>query len=330
MPDYFIFGGCLRSELEFPELAAAHDQTPTWTLHLGDLPPFDGAEVLSDMHPTATCRTQLARRGDTYRYSHSCSGEFEIAADGRTIVFAPASGGSLDIARTDLVARVLLHCVDRGDVSWLHGSAVAVDGTAIAFLAPSGAGKSTLALALARAGAHHVCDDTLPVETSGAPAVWPSDHTLRLRTDSRERLAPAEPAVRRQSDGKFVLTHEALGTGARASRAGRLPLGALYLLTPVIGATCDDEGAAVSRRRIPPTQAVALLMQHIRLGLVVRAGAPALTMQRLAALARTVPVYELRVTRDWSRLGDVASTLIAWHEGERSPAGATRLALHAT
>lgn len=321
VPDYFIFGGCLQSELEFPELAPANDAAPTWTLRTGVLPPLPASELLAELQPTPRCGMRLTRAGDTYRYWHSCSGTFEIAPDGRTITFDPAPAGRLDIARTDLVARVLLHCVDDGAITWLHGSAVAVNDGAIGFLGPSGAGKSTTALALARAGARHICDDTLPVEAGPVPAVWPSDGTLRLCGDSRRELAPDDDAVRRQSDGKYVLTHAVLGavTPADGDRRRRSPLEALYILRRAPDE--DPAGDAVAERRLVlPRAALPALMQHLKLGLVVRDGTPPRVLAQLGALARSVPVYELRITRDWSRLGELAARLLAWHATE--PVGA--------
>jgi hypothetical protein len=184
----------------------------------------------------------------------------------------------------------------------------------------SGAGKSTTALALARAGARHVCDDTLPVEAGPVPAIWPSDGTLRLCDDSREQLAPREEAIRRQSDGKFVLTHAAMGatSGPDPLERHRAPLSALYILRGTLDADTADGPVAV-RQLVPPRAAVPALMQHLKLGLVVRPGTPHRVLEQLAALTRAVPVYELRVARDWSRLGELAVHLLAWH-GAESPA----------
>lgn len=323
MPDYFVFGGCLQSELELPELAEARDTAPTWTLRVGTLPPAGDGEMLSDLQPTHACRVQFTRHGARYRYTHSCSGAFEIDEHGRDIVFEPAPGGRLDVARTDLIARVLLHCVDQGRITWLHGSAVAVDSGALAFLGPSGAGKSTMALALARAGARHICDDTLPVEGGDPPVIRASDHTLRLCTDSRAHLAPDDPAIRRQSDGKYILTHAGLSAAAQDTGEGGKPLSALYLLERDDDHSAGAPGAPVVRRRlIPPRVALPMLMQHLKLGLIVRPGTPVLMLQRLGALSRTVPVYELRVTRDWTRIDELARQVIAWHDVAAAPAGA--------
>lgn len=336
MPDYFVFGGCLRSELPFPELAETRGRNPDWTLSVGKLPPDEGAEVLSDAALSRTCRVRLTRRDTSFRYAHSCTGAFEVSADGRQIAFEPASGGDLNTARTDFVARVLLYCVDRGGVMWLHGSAVRIAGSAVAFLGPSGAGKSTLALALARAGGEHICDDTLPVEVAPEPIVWPSDHVIRLRPDSRRRFASRASAIRRESDGKFVLTQDALSSNDMAQSRGepgaeRARLRTLYLLNPVATAESSrTSDSHVARRLLPPRAAVPALMQHIKLGPVVRAEDPVQLMQQLGTIARSVPVFELRVTRNWTVVDQVVAQLMAWHlesEGEAAPALSTPLSI---
>jgi hypothetical protein len=112
MPDYSVFGGCLRSDLTFPELTHSRDRTPNWMLRIGKLSNSGDAEVLSEVAPSPTCRVRLTRGDGWFRYSHSCTGSFEVFADGRRILFEPAAGGDLNGARADFVSRVLPYCVD--------------------------------------------------------------------------------------------------------------------------------------------------------------------------------------------------------------------------
>ena len=328
MPDYFVFGGCLRSELEFPELAEArtHMQAsaPSWTFAVGELRENHGEEILAETQVGQKCRMRVTRRGDVYRYWHSCAGLFEIGADRRTIVFQPTPGADIDLARTDLLSRVLLLALDDRATLWLHGSAVATRGGAIGFLGASGVGKSTLALALtARGGASHICDDTLAIEMGGALLVRATDHTLRLCSDSRELLAPGASAVRREVDGKFIITRDALrtkeeaGTPAHADEA--VALAALYLLKPRIDAERGrSTSPGVVRTRITPMNAVPALMPHAKLGPIVRDGAPARMLMHLASVARRVPTYELTVTRDLSQLNEIVDQMLAWHPPTRA------------
>jgi hypothetical protein len=315
MPDYFVFGGCLRSELRFPELTETRGRTPNWTLRVGTLSRNEGGELLSTVELSSTCRIRLTRGEGWLRYAHSCTGTFEVFAEGRRILFEPSPKCDLGGARTDFVARVLLHCVDHAAVTWLHGSAVRIGNGAIAFLGPSGAGKSTLALALARAGAEHICDDTLPIEAGPRPVVWPSDHTIRLCSDSKGRLAALATATRRESDGKFVLTRGAFSAAdvalaSEAPGAGRAPLAAVYLLDPTEASVSPE---SVTRRAVPPTSAIPAMMRHLKLGLVVRPEDPARVIRHLGAIASSVPVFELRVSHDWTVVDEVVAHVLAWH-----------------
>jgi hypothetical protein len=322
MPDYFIFGGCLRSELSFPELTRISDRTPDWILRIGALSRTDDANVLSDIELSSSCRIRVTRGKGWLRYAHSCTGSFEISAAGRRILFEPSDKGDLDGARSDFVSRVLLYCVGDGSVTWLHGSAVRIGDGAVAFLGASGSGKSTLALALARGGADHICDDTLPVEAGLTPVIRPSDDIIRLCSDSRTRLASSASAIRRESDGKFVLTRRSVGSPHASSASdgrgdARSPLSAIYLLNSAAHFDSDD---VVTRRLVTPTSAVPALMRHVKLGPVVGSEHPVRLMRQLGAIASAVPVFELGVSRDWSVVDDVVERVIAWHTHGSVPA----------
>jgi len=315
MPDYFVFGGCLRSELTFPELTHTHGRVPDWMLRMGALSRNDDAEVISDVELSPTCRIRLTGGDGWFRYSHSCTGSFEVFADGRRILFEPAENGDLDGARADFVSRVLPYCVDHASITWLQGSAVRIGGGAVAFLGPSGSGKSTLAMALTRGGADHICDDTLPVDAGATPVIWPSDDIIRLCSDSRTRLASSARAIRRESDGKFVMTRRELGPdesspASDAPASIRSPLAAIYVLKSSDPSPSD---APVARQLVPPSAAVSILMQNLKLGPLVTREAPARLLNQLCCIVQTVPVYELTVSRNWSVLGEVVEAVTAWH-----------------
>ena len=315
MPDYFVFGGCLRSEITFPELTHAHGRVPNWVLHKGTLSRSGDAEVVSDVELSPTCRIRLTCGDGWFRYSHSCTGSFAVFADGRRILFEPAEHGDLDGARADFVSRVLLYCLDHTSITWLHGSAVRIGEGAVAFLGSSGSGKSTMALALARAGADHICDDTLPVEAGANPVIWPSDDVIRLCSDSRTQLASSASAIRRESDGKFVMTRREVAFGQTSSASAvpddaRCPLKAIYVLNPD---GSSQAGSTVSRRLVSPTTAIAVLMQHLKLRPVVSREDPVRLVKQLGAIVRAVPVYELTVSRDWSVVDESVERVIAWH-----------------
>lgn len=334
MPDYLVFGNCLRSELRFPELAESRGREPKWTLTLGSLGSDENDEVLSDSRLSASCRIRISRDNERLRFSHTCAGSFEVHPNGQ-IVFDADRAANVEAARTDLVARLLLMSANHDRVTWLHGSAVRIGGAAVAFIGASGSGKSTLALALARNGARHICDDALPIEIGNPPVVWSSDGIMRLCDDTRSRFASSVDSVRRESDGKFVVTQTALALDGAMHNAddadalpdsalhcaeSRSPLSALYLLTPFApGIPREVSGSGPTRRLIAPSSGVASLIQHLKLGALVAPDYPVKKMKQLAEVVSVVPVYELRIPRDWSRIGEVVSQLLDWHS--QIPAG---------
>jgi hypothetical protein len=318
MPDYFVFGNCLRSELPFPELAESRGREPKWTLKLGSLPSNADGELLSDSQLSSTCRIRISRHHGRLRFFHSCAGTFELSPDGTQILFDAERATDTNAARADLVARLLLMSANHEDVAWLHGSAVRIGQSAIAFVGPSGAGKSTLAVALAKSGAKHICDDALPIERGDPPMVWASDHIIRLRSDSKSRLASQAEAVRRESDGKFVVTHDAMRSGAAVDGSlgcaeSRTPLVALYLLAPFAPQPSQTSQTLITRRLIAPRVALPLMIQHLKLGAIVRPEYPASTMHQLGAIVASVPVFELRIARSWSAIDATVTQIIDWH-----------------
>ena len=200
MFDYFVFGGCLRSAIEFPELPEARAMAPSWTLEVGTLGEDSGSEPLGDLTLSPTCSTRISRNGQSYRYAHSCTGTFEVSEEGRRIVYQPSAGANPDNVRVDVVSRVLLLCVEQQFVLWLHGSAVAIEGGAVGFLGFSGAGKSTMSLLLTQSGAEPISDDTLPVAIASSIDVWATDYTVRVKDDSRTMIAGRAQTVRRYAD----------------------------------------------------------------------------------------------------------------------------------
>ena len=329
MPDYFVFGGCLRSAIDFSELPEARGMSPSWSLEIGALGDDAGGETLGHLALSPTCTTRISRRGRTYRYEHSCTGIFEVSDEGRRIVYEPSANANAESLRMDVVARVLLLCVEQQSVLWLHGSAVAIGGGGIGFLGFSGAGKSTMGLLLAQSGAQPISDDTLPVAIGSSIDIWATDYTVRVNDDSRAMVAASTRTLRRDTDGKFVIQHGALVDGAHdhaeRSSAERYPLRALYLMSSAeqsLGA--GDTGAMAVRERVRPIDLVRALMPHVKVGPIVRDSAPALILFHIAALAERVPVYRLAVRRDLARARELAAEVMSWHtEQETSPADST-------
>lgn len=309
MTDYTIFGGVLRTALEFPSLRAQAVTAPTWTLDrsAAEGMPAD-AEALGTDQVDATAHARLYRSRRGWHLVYDDTGRFDIDTSGRTIVWRAPEAASVDAARLDIMGRVLATAMHAaGDVCF-HASAVAIEGKAIAFLGAKGVGKSTFAWALVRAGARLLTDDTLRVQLGATPLAHPGVHELRLRSDAATQLPPSPREARPAGDRLVVDALEADRLQAEA-----VPLAALYLLSPV----SDLPGEAAARASVLPSVPSALsLVRHAKIAPLLTGDDTVALLDRVVMLARRIPVRLLEVPRDFSRLDDAVADVLAWH-GDR-------------
>jgi len=173
--DYEAFGLGFRSELPVPELRRSALE-PAVTIKFARLgltePPDSEAGEWSRVESDAV---YLGWKDvGTFRVS----GGDEIAVD-------PDADVAPERLRLFLLGAgvgTLLH--QRGYLV-LHGSAVAIDGAAVAFLGSKWCGKSTIAAALHSRGHQLITDDVMAVDMGGAtPLVQPGFPQLKLWPDS--------------------------------------------------------------------------------------------------------------------------------------------------
>lgn len=127
----------------------------------------------------------LVDTGEDYVLHLSNTGEFHISRDLRTVTahlspeIAPALAGLF------VIGGVIASLLALSGEPTLHGSAVAVDGKALAFLNESGMGKSSLAGILCANGADFVTDDLLRLQSDGENwRCYPGSGYLRLRQNA--------------------------------------------------------------------------------------------------------------------------------------------------
>jgi len=172
------------------------------------------------------------------------------------------------------------------DLLVLHASAVEIDGRIVAFTGGSGRGKSTMATLLCAAGASILTDDLLRVEfEDGAPIARKGSADLRLRKGADELAstflgeAPDQDA---SADARQLLRPP--------SRArDRLPLAAIFLPIPT------REEATVRIERLPPTQAVFVLLNTPRLFGWLDPDVRARQFTHMSTLLAQVPLYFVHV-----------------------------------
>ena len=307
---YRVCGGVLRSDLPFDELPRAETAvTPTWTLSMpgGSAPTLEGDELGED-EVTATATVRLIRGPDRLRLDFTDTGVFDVLGDGSEIRWYPLPDSDPDAAALDVIGRVLAVSFHASGLLCLHGSAVAFGSDSIAFLAPKYHGKSTTAFALTRAGARLVSDDMVAVELTDPARAHPGVHAVRLWEDSAEQIAEGD-SIRTGVGGKLVL--DDLSDADRMDEV--TDLRAIYLLNPVAN---EGDVPAVERERTNAVESAMALIGQTKIGPLLGKSESPVLLERALGLAELVPVYRLRIVRDFERLPEVIDTFRAWHAGD--------------
>ncbi len=162
-----------------------------------------------------------------YRLEHTYYGQFWVATDGARISCAPEDLPNW-LWQRFLVGQVLPLASLLQEYEVLHGSAAAIDGSAVLVMGASGAGKSSVCLHLVAGGATFLTDDVAALELrDGAVLTHPGPGLASLDEDELARLPPEQTGAWERlgvSDGEVRLM--VTGAGHQA-----LPVAAIYLLT---------------------------------------------------------------------------------------------------
>ncbi len=316
MPYYSVFGGCLRSEIAFPELRTIARAAPRWRLHVSSRQQaLDHAELLGIDDVGDGSEVRLYKFAGGYRLQYDDNtGAFDVSADGREITWFPVAHPNEEMVRLHVLGRVLATALHAAGTFCLHGSGVALQGGAIGFLAPRFWGKSTLAMALAKTGARLLSDDTLAVHPDDVPLLlWPGVHSVRLWGDSAEKIAGDDPAG---GAAPFAIKRTFTGLPERLLACHPVPLSAIYLLAPREG---NGNGSVVRRAPVAPVPAALSLVGHAKIGALLGKSEAPKVFARAVRVASRVPVYRLDVPRDFERVGDVVTHLTMWQDGATDP-----------
>lgn len=311
---FSIYGGCLQSDVPLPCLPAGTGR-PTWRLRRAD-----GAAPRVELFPLGEDRVdpgvsvRLSRHVGGLRLTYDDSGTFDLHDGGARIEWYPGADARLEAVQLDVLGRVLPAALHEMGSLCLHGSAVEIAGTAVAFVAPKHHGKSTMARAMAIAGGRVLSDDVVAVDLAPSPVVRPGVAGVRLWRDAAARVADVSDAMP-DAYGKFVLRDSADATRTPTPA----PLTTVYVLSPVAAGA----EVAVTRTTLDPLSATIALLPHNRLAPLLGGADIAVTLDRVARLLQSTAVYTLSVVRDFDRLDEAARTIRSWHASPARPARRT-------
>jgi hypothetical protein len=335
---YSVFGHGLQSEVPFPELRATppgtSEKETRWTLRIATAsPPLERPELLGTDAVMDGVNVRLYRGVDGYRLDYDDTGHFDVSRDGRNILWSPGLSPSLEVARLDMLNRVLPVALHAAGAFCLHGSAVGLHGAGIAFVAPRGCGKSTLALAMTDFGARILTDDAVSMESHAPVLAAPGVQSVRLLDDAASAVVGdarsleavgAYPMTRRDAHripaGETAVTKQILrNLPEHKLMLAPVPLSAIYILVP----TKADAGAAtVDRTPLAAVHAALSLVVHAKSGALLGKSEAPLLFDRAVRIAREVPVYHLAVIRDLRLIKEVARQLADWHAATPRPEAA--------
>lgn len=309
--DYSAFGGVLRSAIEFPELAIAHSVArPDWTFIVDRSDPPDQPFVLVGERRVRDERYWLWRSPAGLRLEYSHAGTFDVSADGTHIIWYQRRDAIPELVRSIVLGPALALALELAGFLCLHGSAVAIGDSAVAFLGPKHFGKSTLATALTASGARLLGDDLLAVEVGRPARVRPGVASVRLWAETAASLSLESMCETLIPGVKTTAT----GFAASSLALRPAPLRAIYMLTPIVNMA---DIAAAARTRLALMEATIALAQQTKLpDSLVGLRAAGTHLSAAAAVAASVPVWNLNVVRDLSRLDTVVRQIFDWSAAE--------------
>jgi hypothetical protein len=288
MISYSAYGLNLESEIDLPELNAGHAGPPDVVIRLGQVERFE---------PNVQGRNHRASAGEICLYYEKV-GRFRISGSAEIVVDLD-SDADMDLFRVCLLGPALAALLHQRGNLVLHGSAISVDGNAVAFLGDKGWGKSTLAAYMQARGHAFLTDDVVAVRTedSNAVQVEPGFPQLKLWPDTVAYLG-MDP------EKMFCLQPELDKRGHRLDcsfQTEPLRLGCIYVL---------DIGDTAEISIIRPQRALMELVRHsylARLLAVTETASSHLT--QCGKVISSVPVYCLRRSPSLSRLPETAKLL---------------------
>lgn len=156
MYSYIAYGLRIGSEIAFPNLVAGRGDKFDVLVRFGEIGSRPNeTETLSADKCFRTNNTEICRVFDD-------TGTIVIR-DGREIIVEPVADAEVRAIRSTILGPVFGALLDQRGQFVLHASAVAIEGTALAFVGAAGRGKSTLALACYAQGHCFIADDVTPL-----------------------------------------------------------------------------------------------------------------------------------------------------------------------
>lgn len=292
---YSAYGLTIQSELELPLPAGATTSSPDISIVLGRL---DEPE-------------QLYRTYDGVSYAFLCNslylkwgriGSYLVEDGSRIVVSSHESNDATTYPPIlPLLGTVMaIALFQRGTIP-LHGSCMKMGAQAVLFVGEKGEGKSTLAGYLMDRGYHLLSDDicAIEVKNGGVPQVHASFPAIKLWPDAMEYL-------------NYRPDHHERVMPAFEKRNVRLTSGFLTSACDVAAIVVLQTSPELELKRLSGHEAFSLVLPHVLVNRYDKGQPVTIRKQafnQVAALGKTVPIYQLSRPRDLGRLPQCGEVL---------------------
>lgn len=222
--------------------------------------------------------------------------------DGKEIIVSPEHDGDEDKIRLYILGSCMGALLIQREVLPLHGSAIAIDGKAYAFVGESGAGKSTLASVLINQEYRLLSDDVIAISTlqDDTPIVYPSYPQQKLWQESLYEFGMMtsrfRPLFERETKYAIPVPDNFYGKP--------LPLAGVFELV-------KTENNRIDLHSITGLKRIHTLYHHTyRNFLIDRLGVREWHFNKTANIAHKVPVYQLERPINRFTAHDLATLII--------------------
>lgn len=245
-------------------------------------------------------KAEFHRNSDGYLLRFLGEADFAMDADCLRVTGWPVPGVAENHFHSLYHNAVLPLIGDHLGGLFLHGSAVAIGESAVAFLGQSGDGKTTLAGAFAKAGYPYLTEDVIELMIDGGVYhLQPKPSGLRLFPDSAAYVIGHDPEMAEGEEKIDVADAVALPFRDRPA-----PLAAIFLLG-------SDYDAALALARLDQHRSAQLLLPHSFVLDVEDKVRLRGHFGRIVGLACDVPCYSIDYLRVYAELPRVVEAVAA-------------------
>lgn len=290
---YKAYGLTIQSELNLPQLVAIDPVSPDVVIKLGRVDPSFIPEEKVNYCYKFSDREALFFWAEVATFS---------VKDGREIVVESHVGVEERLVHLPLLGTVFAVLLHQREILVLHASAVAINGSVIAFVGDKGQGKSTMSATLYARGHQLLTDDlvALDLSTSTQALVFPGFPQFKLWPDAVASIGGDPEKLPELFSGYKKRARRAEERFAERS----LPIECICVL-------CS--GSEVALNKLAPSEGMIKLIAN---SYVNRYGSQLLQgdvgarhFKQCANLASRIYIYNLERPRDLNLLPDIAQLL---------------------